>query len=151
MPNKPYNPSPIEGHEVSLTKRQELAHVRKAFELSKDAKRYWPNAEWDALLANLQRQEAALAGEIQRTDEAIYGKAVLRPEFVNTRNGFTTRPIVFNPNDKVDMPYILPASWDAIRRILNDPTGENIEVNAEYEVYVCTKGGYPLHLIPRYE
>ena len=37
MPIKPYNPSPIEGFKVSLTKRQELAHVRKALEMSKDA------------------------------------------------------------------------------------------------------------------
>lgn len=148
---KPYTPSPIEGHEVSLTKRQELAHIRKALDMSKDARRYWPSAEWNALLADLERQETALAAEIKCTDEAIYGKAVLRPELVNTRNGFTTRPIVFNPNDKVDMPYILSASWDAIRRILNDPTGENIEVNADYEVYVASKSGFIHHVIPRFE
>ena len=152
IPIKPYNPHPIEGLGLTLTKRQELAQVRKALELSRDAKRHWPHAaEWSALLADLERQEADLAAEIKRTDEAVFGKAYLRPEFVNTSNAYTTKAFVREPNDNVDMPWITDVIWDSLRRLLNDPTGENIEVNAEYDVYVGSSNGFVKHIIPRFE
>ena len=151
MPIKPYEPNPIEGFKVSLTKRQELAHVRKALEMSKDAKRYWPNAEWTALLADLGRQEAELAAEIKRTDEAVYNKAYLRPHFICCANNLDTHCIVNEPNDKVDMPWITEERWQTVCRLLNDPTGDNIEVDADYEVYVAHKCGYIHRIIPRYE
>ena len=60
---KPYKPCPIEGYDVALTSRQKLAHIRKVLADAKEAKRYWPFAEWTALIADLERQEAALAAD----------------------------------------------------------------------------------------
>lgn len=147
---KPYKPSPIEGYDVALTSRQKLAQVRKALADAKEAKRYWPHAEWSALLADFERQEADLAAEIRRTDEATYGKAYLRPEFISCKSNLTTNIIVRFPNDEVDMPHIPEAAWDAMRRILNDPDGDGIEVNANYDVYVC-RGRFPIRIIRRCE
>ena len=59
--------------------------------------------------------------------------------------------IVREPNDKMDMPWIPDQIWDVIRRLVNDPAGENIEVNADYEVCVGTKDGFVRHIIPRFE
>ena len=149
---KPYKPCPVEGYHVALTPRQKLAHVRKALADAKEAKRYWPFAEWSALLADLERQEAALAAEIYRTDEAIFGKATLRPVFVNTDTGGTMRAVVFTPNDTFDMPYIDETSWEGMKRILASD-GSNIEVQADYEVYVVRgrNSRYTIHTIERFE
>lgn len=151
MSTKPYTPCPIEGYKVSLTKRQELAQVRKALTDAKEAKRYWPDADWTALLADLERQEASLAADIKRTDDAIYGKAMLRPEFVNCKNGLTAKLIVHPPNDKVDMPFLSEVSWSAAKRILCSEDGDDIEVNADYDVYICHGDTFPVGIIPRYE
>ena len=147
---KPYKPSPIEGYKVSLTARQKLAHVRKVLADVRTTRRYWPDAEWNPLLFDLQRQETALADEIKRIDLATFGKTYLRPEFISCKSNLTTRIIVRHPNDEVDMPHIPEAAFDAMRRILNDPDGDGIEVNADYDVYVC-RGRYPIRIIPRYE
>ena len=149
MDLKPYRPQPIEDGS-RLTKRQQLAQVRRAAELVKEARRFWPPSNWDALAADLERQADALDADIKHTDEAIYGKDYLRPHFVNCKNGLTTHSIVFRPNAEVDMPYLKEHSWNAIKRILGSPDGDGIEVDAPYDVYVC-RGILPLHIIPRYE
>lgn len=149
---KPYKPSPIEGYDVALTSRKKLAHVRKALADAKEAKRYWPFAEWTVLLADLERQEAALAAEIKRTDEATFGKACPRVEFVNCKNNLTTKAFVRLPNEELDMPHIGEAVWTSIKRLVNctDAGGDGIEVYADYDVYVA-RGSVPIHVIPRFE
>jgi hypothetical protein len=144
-----YTPVHIDGHGVSLTSRAKLSQVRKALADAKEAKRYWPYAEWSALFADLERQEADLADDIRRTDEATYGKATLRPSFVNTDTGGTTRSVVLLPNDKLDMPHIDETTWECIKRLLASD-GSNIEVDADYDVYVARRG-YVLSTIPRFE
>lgn len=146
---KPYTPHPIDNSAVSLTKRQMLVHIRKALADAKEASRYWPEAKWELLFDDLARQEAELAADIKRTDEATYGK-LLRPQFVNTNNNLSARIIVHKPDDHLDMPYIPEASWTSLKRIVNSADGADIEVCADYEVYVCRRQ-YPIHTIPRYE
>ena len=149
---KPYKPCPIEGYDVALTSRKKLAHVRKALADAKEAKRYWPFAEWSTLLADLEHQEADLAAEIKRTDEATFGKVFPRLEFVNCKNGLTAKSIVWLPNEDLDMPHIGEAVWTSLKRLVNctDPDGDGIEVYADYDVYVA-RYSTPIHVIPRFE
>lgn len=143
-----YTPVHIDGT-APLTPRQKLAQIRKAIELIAEAKRYWPDADWTALLADLERQEASLAADITRTDAAVFGKAILRPVFVNTATGGTMRAVVFPPDDTFDMPHIDETSWEAMKRILASD-GKDIEVQADYDVYAVRRA-HILHTIERFQ
>ena len=136
----------------ALTPRQRLAQMRKAFDLAMEANRYWPFARLVAAANEISLEASALAEDIRRTDEAIYGKATLRPVFVNTDTGGTMRAVVYTPNDTFDMPYIDETSWEGMKRILASD-GSNIEVQADYEVYVVRGRNhrYIIHTIERFE
>lgn len=133
----------------ALTPRQRLAQMRKAFDLAMEANRYWPFARLLAAADEISLEASALAEDIRRTDEAIYGKATLRPVFVNTSTGGTMRAVVFPPDDTFDMPHIDETSWEAMKRILASD-GEDIEVQADYDVYVVRRS-HILHTIERFE
>lgn len=143
-----YTPVHIDGT-APLTPRQKLAQIRKAIELIAEAKAYWPVQNIVGVFDALRTDADALAAEIKRTDAAVFGKATLRPVFVNTATGGTMRAVVFPPNDTFDMPHIDETSWEAMKRILASD-GEDIEVQADYDVYAVRRT-HILHTIERFQ
>ena len=149
MEIKPYTPVHIEmAYVSSLTPRQQLAQVRKSLALAKEAGAYWPDAQWTDALLSLERKEASLAGEIRRTDEATFGKALLRPVFVNVQTDMTAKMIVRPPDETFDMPHIHEDVYRSLRRCVG--MDGDIEVHADYDVYVV-RGSHVLEVIGRFE
>ena len=139
MDTKPYTPLRLDNPATSpslamLTSRQRLAQVRKALAVAKDARAYWPDADWATPLLALERAEADLHAEIERTDAAMFGTAVLRPTFVNVETGMTARMIVRRPDDDLDMPHIDYDVYKSLRRCVG--ADGKIVVYADYNVYV---------------
>ena len=126
----------IEGLEDHLSPRQQLAQVRKSIEVAQTARSYWPQGQWSAAFASLEAKAKSLEVDIKRTDEAIFGKQLLRPVFVNLKNGITTKIIVRHPDSELDMPHISEEVFNALKRIVG---GDEIEVYADYDVYVAHK------------
>lgn len=149
MDIKPHIPRPIEPELVGrLTPRQQLAQVRKSIAVARDARSYWPDANWTDALLSLERKEAELAELIRKTDEATFGKALLRPSFVNLKTGGSAKMIVRPPDEDFDMPHIHEDIFRSLRRCVG-MEGE-IEVQADYEVYV-TRSNRVLEVIGRFD
>ena len=133
----------------ALTPRQKLAQMRKAFDLAMEASRYWPSSRLVSAANDISLEAAALSESIRQADAAVFGKATLRPVFVNTATGGTMRAVVFPPDDTFDMPHIDETSWEAMKRILASD-GEDIEVQADYDVYAVRRS-HILHTIERFQ
>jgi hypothetical protein len=133
-----------------LTARQKLAHIRKVIESVKNARNYWPPSKWDELITDLESQELHFADEVQRAVEAMSGEFLKDPRFVfeNVDNGLTVKCVVYQPNDKIDMPYIDSESYAWMKRNLR---GDNIEVHAGCDVYVVSHKTYIESIIHRFE
>ena len=146
-----YNPYYLDNADLTrLTARQKLAHVRKALEIIQNTRRYWPLSKWNELCDDLERQEALFANEVQRAVEAMSNEFLKDPRFVfeNIDNGLTVKCVVYQPNDKIDMPYIDSESFTWMKRNLQ---GDNIEVHAGCDVYVVSRKIYIESIIHRFE
>lgn len=145
---KPYAPLPLtDGGESKLTLRQQLAQVEKSLSLALEARTFWPKGEWKDAISSLERVRNSLLCAIRISDEATFGKAVLRPVFENIENGLTAKMIVRPPDGELDMPHITESVYAALRRCVGSG---RIEVHAEYDVYV-SDGGCVVETIPRFE